>query len=388
MRRRLAVLIIAIVSLFAVAAAAGAQTSVPNAFGAQQQLPSDAYVPDQFYRANVTDILDKSAIGGAPAAKAVWVEIVSGDETGKRVEIDTDPASVFTDGGDQQIRKGETIVVGKSVLNGDASYYIADKFRLPALALVVGIFLALVIGFSRLKGFTSILGLVVSGVVLLFYVIPRILAGENPATITFVAAVAIAFTSIYLAHGFNKRTHVAVGSTLITLGLAFFIANAFVAWAKLFGLGTEDAFLLQSSLQQPIDFRGLLLGGIILGALGVLDDVTTGQAATVDELLKANSSLSFSALYRGGISVGKEHISSLVNTLFLAYAGVSLPLFVLFKLNGGQPFWVLLNGEFLAEEIVRTLAGSVILILAVPITTVLAAWLLRPRAPRQPSPLP
>jgi uncharacterized membrane protein len=119
--------------------------------------------------------------------------------------------------------------------------------------------------------------------------------------------------------------------------------------------------------------RGLLLGGIILGALGVLDDITTAQAAAVDELHRANPSLDARELYRRGLSVGREHITALVNTLFLAYAGASLPLFILFTIYNEVPVWVALNSEFVAEEVVRTLVGSMALILAVPITTAAAA---------------
>ena len=125
------------------------------------------------------------------------------------------------------------------------------------------------------------------------------------------------------------------------------------------------------------NLRGLLLGGIILGALGVLDDITTGQAAAVDELRRANPAFPVRELYRRGLSVGTEHITSLVNTLFLAYAGASLPLFILFTIYDEAPLWVTLNSEFIAEELVRTLVGSVALILAVPITTILASFFAR-----------
>ncbi|HYC80108.1 MAG TPA: YibE/F family protein, partial [Candidatus Binatia bacterium] len=124
-----------------------------------------------------------------------------------------------------------------------------------------------------------------------------------------------------------------------------------------------------------LNLRGLLLGGIILGVLGVLDDITTAQSAAVYEIRRANPALPFKELYSRGLSIGREHISSLVNTLFLAYAGASLPLFLFFTAGDHpQPFWVTLNSEFIAEELIRTLVGSVALMLAVPITTFLAAY--------------
>ena len=130
-------------------------------------------------------------------------------------------------------------------------------------------------------------------------------------------------------------------------------------------------------LLENIDLKGLLLGGIIIGALGVLDDVTTGAAAAVDEIYKANPAFTFTELYQRGLSVGREHITSLVNTLALAYIGASFPLLLLFTTNAAQPLWVALNAENIVEEVIRTLVGSTTLILAVPITTALMAYTLK-----------
>lgn len=190
-----------------------------------------------------------------------------------------------------------------------------------------------------------------------------------------IGALVIALFSIYLAHGLNRRTTIALISTLLTLGIASGLAILFVKAGKLFGLGSEEAFYIQQlGSLADLNLQGLLLGGIILGALGVLDDITTAQTAAVYEIKRANSALTVRELYNRGISVGREHISSLVNTLFLAYAGASLPLFLFFTVGGStQPLWVTLNSEFIAEEVVRTLVGSIALMLAVPITTFLAA---------------
>lgn len=250
---------------------------------------------------------------------------------------------------------------------------------MPALGLAVGLFFGLAVLFSRRRGVTAILGLGITALILARFIVPAIIGGSNPLVVSLVGALAIAFSSIYLAHGFNLRTSIAVGSTLLTLVIAWVMAIVFVSLANLFGLGSEEAFYLQLAPVEQLNLRGLLLGGIILGALGVLDDITTAQAAAVDELRKANPALPVQELYRRGLSVGTEHITSLVNTLFLAYAGASLPLFILFTIYNETPVWVALNSEFVAEEIVRTLVGSVALILAVPITTVAAAIILSRR---------
>jgi len=146
-----------------------------------------------------------------------------------------------------------------------------------------------------------------------------------------------------------------------------------VIGAKLLGNGSEQAYFIQAGYFGSINLQGLLLGGIIIGTLGVLNDITTAQAATVEEIHLANNQLSFRRLYQKGSSVGREHIASLINTLVLTYVGVSLPLFLLFSVNG-QSLWTVLNSSTIAEEIVRTLVGSMALILAVPVTTVLAAY--------------
>ena len=123
-----------------------------------------------------------------------------------------------------------------------------------------------------------------------------------------------------------------------------------------------------------IDVRGLLLGGILIGVLGVLDDITTAQAAAIEEISLANDKLGFRELYRRGISIGKEHIASLVNTLVLAYVGASFPVVLLYMLHKNIPMWLLLNSNFIAEEIIRTVVGSTALVLAVPLTTVMSAY--------------
>ena len=183
----------------------------------------------------------------------------------------------------------------------------------------------------------------------------------------------IIFISLYLAHGFNKRTSLALVSTLITFHLALGFGYLALNGARLFGMGSEEALLLTyTDLGVGIDLRGLLLGAIVIGALGVLDDITTAQTATVEEIHKADKKLSVKELYKRGLSVGHEHIASLVNTLVLAYVGVAFPVLLLL-MDTNEPFWVILNNEFMAEEVGRTLVGSLTLVLAVPIATGLAA---------------
>ena len=273
------------------------------------------------------------------------------------------------------LHKGEKVVVLKTdAFVGETRYIITDKYRLPSLGFLLTLFFLSGIIFAGKKGFTSILGLLASLFILSFYTVPAIVHGAPPFVVACISSFIIAILSLTIAHGFSKQTTVALVSTLITLTLSLGLSQFFVYTAKLFGLGTEDAYTLSLAGLSDIDLRGLLLAGIIIGILGVLDDVTTAQTATIKNLAAAGIR-DFKKLYHAGTDVGKEHIVSLVNTLALAYAGASLPLLLLFSLNEGQvPYWIILNGQMITEEIVRTLVGSTALILAVPISTLCAAW--------------
>lgn len=273
------------------------------------------------------------------------------------------------------LEEGEKVVVLKTdAFVGETRYVITDKYRLPSVGFLLTLFFLSGIVFAGKKGFTSIVGLGASLFILSFYTVPAIVHGSSPFVIACISSFIIAILSLTIAHGFSKQTLVALASTLITLSLSLGLSQFFVYTAKLFGLGTEDAYTLSLAGLSNIDLRGLLLAGIIIGILGVLDDVTTAQTATIKNLAVAGIR-DFKKLYGAGIDVGREHIVSLVNTLALAYVGASLPLLLLFSVNDAQvPYWIILNGQMITEEIVRTLVGSTALILAVPISTLCAAW--------------
>lgn len=334
-------------------------------------------VPDTYYKAAVIKILDKSDkdyIQSSEIVQKIRVRIEDGDAKGNEVPAENNiPTNAQTS---QTLKVGDEVVLIKSASPDGIGYYVVDLHRTTPLIWIALFFAALVMFFGRLRGLTSLVGLGFSIAVLALYIVPQILAGKDPLIVGMTGSFFIMVISLYLAHGFNKRTSIALGSSLITLCIAVASAVFFVGFAKLLGTGTEDALYLQLSQGQSINLSGLLLAGIIIGTLGVLDDVTIGQTAAVAELQKANPLLSKGELYHRGLAVGKEHIASLVNTLALAYAGASLPLFLLFTLNASQPLWVIINSQDIAEEIVRTLVGSIALILAVPISTWCAAFFL------------
>ncbi len=301
------------------------------------------------------------------------LKIVFYDEAIKPVVIDN---SVLLDkAGSVQYKVGDELVLGLFESELGSQYVIVDRYRLPALLAIAGIFIVLAILIGRRRGLTSLIGLAVTAGVLLFYIAPQILAGKNSIAVALTGAGAIVMVSMFVSHGLSRRIQISALSTLIALGISGGLAYVFVLASQLFGFGQSDAMLLETGYLGTINLQGVLLAGIIISVLGVLDDVTTAQTAAVEELHKLDSSLSVSQLYSKGLSIGREHIASLINTLVLVYAGAALPVFLLLTLQKSQPIWVLINSEFLAEELIRSLIGSMALILAVPIATYLAAYL-------------
>ena len=323
---------------------------------------------DSYVRAKVLSV---NLEGSEEGIQYVQMQILNGEDKGKMIIYEN---TAISDREDMQLHQGETVIMQRlQRANGEVVFIMNEKYRLRSLWILTVLFFVLGILLGGKTGFTSIVGLAASIGVLLFFVIPRIIAGDDPLMISLIGAVFIACSALYLSHGFNRRTSIALLSTVITLVLSAILAVFFVWFGKLYGLGSEEAMFLQFGSLQQLNLRGLLLGGIIIGALGVLDDITTAQTAAIDELSKANATLGFKELYAAGTSIGREHIASLINTLALAYAGASLPVLLLFSLNTEMPWWVTINSAFLAEEIVRTLVGSCTLLLAVPISTWIAA---------------
>jgi uncharacterized membrane protein len=270
---------------------------------------------------------------------------------------------------------GDKVVLGILPAEVTERYVIVDRDRLNGIYIIIAVFILLALIVGRRRGLTSLIGLGITGCILLFFIAPQILSGKDPFLVALVGAGAIILVSMFISHGFNRRIQISAISTIVALAFTAVIANLFVYSSKLFGFSQGDAFLLETGSLGSINLQGILLAGIVISVLGVLDDVTTAQTAAVEELYKIDSSLTLKQLYQKGLSIGREHIASLINTLILVYAGAALPLFLLLTLQNSQPIWVLLNSEFIAEELVRSLIGSTTLILAVPISTFLAAYL-------------
>lgn len=323
-----------------------------------------------YIRAYVQEVSEVNESGEYPMQKA-QVRLLSGPSAGATVNIENERTA---DREDLRLVKGQTVVLQHiERSDGSEAYYFQETFRLNSLFWVFCIFLILVALIGKKKGMMSLLGLIVSISIIIFVIFPLIRAGWNAFGVSIIGTFLIACSTILIAHGYNRRAMLALLATCITLVCAIVLAAVTVELVSLFGLGSEESVFLKLDPSLHIDPKGLLLAGIIIGALGVLDDITTSQVAAVDEVRKANHTYGFKKLYQAGLSVGHEHIASMINTLALAYIGASLPMFLLLSFGGGAPAWVTLNSAFLAEEIIRTLIGSSALLLAMPIATFLAA---------------
>ncbi len=257
-------------------------------------------------------------------------------------------------------------------------YQFSDRERRPLLAGVAILFLLVVVGLARIKGVAAVAGLLASLLVLFVYIVPAILTGRPPELVAIVGGTAIGMATLYLTHGVKPLTHVAAIGTFAALSLTVVLSAIVARLADLSGVVSEEAIFIL--VLETVDLRGLLLAGMVLGALGALDDVTVTQASAVWELHRANPEIPRGDLTAAGLRVGRDHVAASVNTLLLAYAGAALPLLLLFGLSG-LPLTVIANSEVVAVEIIRTLVGSIGLVAAVPITTWLAARVVGRSAP-------
>ncbi|QNE76187.1 YibE/F family protein [Streptomyces finlayi] len=298
--------------------------------------------------------------------KKATIEVTSGDDKGRKfVEVVQPDAS-------RQLSEGQGVVVAYAPdAPRDLQYSVTDVDRKFPMALLAGIFALVVVAVGRMRGVMALVALVVSFGVLTLFILPAILQGSNPLVVAVIGASAIMLAALYMCHGLTARTSVAVIGTLISLLLIGLLGSLFIGWAALSG-NTDDNTGLIHGLYPDIDMSGLLLAGVIIGSLGVLDDVTVTQTSAVWELHQADPTMGARKLYKAGIRIGRDHIASVVNTLVLAYAGAALPLLLLFSIAQSS-MGTVANSELVAEEIVRTLIGSIGLVASVPVTTVLAA---------------
>jgi uncharacterized membrane protein len=264
-------------------------------------------------------------------------------------------------------------------------YRYFDRDRSSLLLWLALFFAIAVVVLGRLRGLAALAGLAASFLVIVLFILPAVLDGRDPLAVAIVGSAAIAFLALYLAHGFTTMTTVALLGTLGALAVTAILAGVFVGLADVSGFATEEALVVEIGAAR-IDLRGIVLGGVVIGALGAIDDMTVTQASAVWELRHANPGMSRRTLLRAGLRIGRDHVASTVNTLALAYAGASMPVLLLLVLSR-QSLETVTSGEVIATEIVRTLVGSLGLVAAVPLSTWLASLAVPgPAVDREPPP--
>ena len=287
-------------------------------------------------------------------------------------EVEVDHGLLGLTNQSRMFRAGDRVLVEHTrTLDGADVFLITDYVRTGPLLWLTALFVGATLLLSGWQGVRSIVGMGVSLVVIIAFIVPQILAGRNPAAIAILGSVVMMGFSLYLVYGWNRKTHVAVAGLFLSLIVTGLLAIWFVDWTRLSGFGAEEVGFLQVAGVQ-LDLQGLVLASIIIGALGALDDIAVGQSSAIFELSKANPRLSWQALFKHGMNIGRDHIAAMVNTLLLAYVGAALPLLLLFLVYA-EPLGTTLNREIVAEEIVRTLVGSLGLLAGVPLTNLIAA---------------
>jgi len=253
--------------------------------------------------------------------------------------------------------------------------YVVGVVRSGAIYLLIFVFTLAVVAVGRLKGLRALLSLVLSFFIILYFILPQILNGRDPFLISLLGGLFIMTTIIYLTEGWKKKSHLAILSVFLSLTFTLILSIIFTKLTRLTGLAQEEAVFLIGIGQVEINFRGLLLAGMIIGAIGVLDDIIVGQIESVARIKEANSKLPPKKVFNLAYKIGNTHLGAIINTLFLTYAGAALPLLLLFVLNRevGLSFERAINTEAVTTEIVRTLVGSIGVIASMPIATFLAA---------------
>lgn len=361
--------LIASVAGLAVATAVALAVLWPS--GPGRELAPDTRLPTGTESAKVERVIEKPCTGApGTTCRTVEISLRSGPEDGRVTSFELEAPPPL----DPDLDSGDRIRVAAlgDAPGGERSYVFADFDRRPPMVWLALAFAALVVLFGRLRGAMSLVGLIVSLAIVLVFIVPAIGHGESALAVAIVGSLAVMLATISLAHGLGVKSLTAMLGTGASLLLVALLALVFTNLAHFTGISSDQATTLSYGL--GISLEGLLLAGMVIGALGVLDDITVSQASTVLALRAANPDLRFGSLYARATDVGRDHVSAAVNTLILAYAGAALPILLIFTARGIE-FGEAVNFEVVARQVVAMLVGSIGLLAAVPLTTGLASLL-------------
>ena len=311
------------------------------------------------------------------------VEVLDGPETGEVIDASVQGAGAALPGSDDRLayEVGDEVVVARFTGPAGGAAFIAEPWRVPMLGMVAAAFAAVVLVVGGLRGARSLVALALTLAVVIKLVVPLLLRGVDPVVLAVGGGALVTLATLLMTEGISRVSLAALLGTMAALGLTAALAGLFTVAAEFTALqGNEEIAFLIPLVGERIDLQGILLAATVFGALGVLDDVTVTQAAAVEQLHRADPAAPRRGVIARAMRVGRSHIAATVNTLMLAYLGAGLPLLLLFALGGQEPLSVL-NSEIVAVEVIRALVGSIGIVAAVPLTTLVAAAMMVP-APR------
>ncbi len=325
--------------------------------------------------AQVLQVIDQQQStdqGESNLTQTLDLKIESGIDQNKVVQAKNNNSYVA---GQRQYRPGDKVfLVSEQNAENKTIFYVYDYNRLSPLLWLFLLFIAVTVMIGRIRGVTSFIGMACSFLIIFYFVLPQILGGANSFLIAIIAALLIVPITFYLSHGLNRKTTAAIIGTMITLIIVGLISTISVETSHMTGSASEEVNTLLLEKPGVINVKELLLAGIIISLLGILNDITISQAAIVYKLKEVSPELKFTNIFSKAMDIGRDHIASVVNTLVLVYAGAALPLLLLF-LNNPAPFTEIINEEFMAEEILRTLVASIGIVIAVPLTTLITTFI-------------
>lgn len=323
------------------------------------------------------DLIRAVVIRGEPSpddanSHVYTVKILEGAKKGTEVTIGDD--EMISSVGYTVFQPGDRVVLGViEKAEGGTAYIINDYERRGSLLWLVILFITAVIWFNRWRGVRSLVGLAFSYLVIIGWIVPQIVSGHDPVRTAIIGGTVTLIATLILTEGWKRSMWAATTGVIATMLVIGLLSQWSISFTHLTGGASEEAFALQNMSLGNINVRGLLMAGFIIGTLGILDDIAVSQVAIVAELRQSNHRQSKRSIYQAALRVGRSHMSAIINTLVLAYVGTSLPLLVLFQAGQAEPGLVL-NSELVATEIVRSIVGSLGLVLAVPLTTAIAVW--------------
>jgi uncharacterized membrane protein len=347
--------------------------AAPCAPAAQELVPDTVTV----MKARVLEVVlsqrqELPGLGVEATLQTLSVQVLDGTEKGKVLTVENDAYG---------LAQGDVFYLRHTINELDAtdSYAVSEPYRLHALGILSALFVLTVLAFGGWQGARGLLSLAASVASIMFLLLPGILNGYPPVIISALVASFIVIVGSYVTHGFNRTTSVAVVGLVATVIVVAALAQWAVPFAQLSGFESDEATYLHVNTHGAIDFAGLLISGIMIGALGILYDAAIGQAVAIEELAAVGTAATRAEIFRRGLRIGREHIGALVNTLAIAYVGASLPLLLLFTGFSDSGFLQTINRDIFATELVRTILGSIGIVLAVPVTTLIAVlWLVHP----------